>query len=75
MKQQPQFPRNEKHYCPVCGQHLALPGHDYMPSSATEPPEIWCNAERDTDNDYDVFDNSYDLPRPAGDFWEYLDTD
>jgi len=71
MKQQPQFPRNEKHYCSECGQHLAL--HDDMPGSATEPSERWCPTESDEDSDYDMFDNRHDLPRPAGDFWEYLD--
>ena len=66
--------RNEKEYCPECGQHWALPGHTYMPGNATEPPEIWCDVTPDDERErYDPFDNSHDLPRPAGDFWENLD--
>ena len=61
--------RNEKEYCQLCGQHLGL--HDYIAASATEPEEQLCPVE--DPEAYNPFDDTHDLPRPAGDTWEYLD--
>lgn len=69
--------RNEKEYCPLCGQHWALcMSHINIPGNATEPPETWC-CEAMPDDEHEPFnpfdDNSHDLPRAAGDYWENLD--
>jgi len=65
--------RNEREYCPECGQHWAL--HMNIPGNATEPPETWCCevVPDDEHEPFNPFDNSHDLPRKAGDFWENLD--
>ena len=62
--------RDEKAFCPHCGYLWTW--HDYIPASATEPEEHICPKEY-PESEFDIFDNSYDLPRAAGDWWENLD--
>lgn len=48
-KQQPQ-PRNERHFCPKCGQHYTV--HMNIPATATEPPKTWrCEMQPDDESD------------------------
>ena len=65
--------RDEKAFCPHCGYLWAW--HDYIPSSATEPEEYIC--PKDEESEFEPFnpfdDNSHDLPRKSGDWWENLD--